>query len=302
MDFHNCIFKYLDIYDAHFMENLRNDELVTKYFDDFNDPYDSHYGVDTIWPHLEKEKDKIKNLIKNLEPQDHQEITKSNDSIIQYINSNVHLNEYTYEQISNGLSKFRVCCFSRRWNQILMWAHYANGCRGLVLIFDKDKIPMGSKSRLLKSDNELTGTTGPIKKVHYNILPPVINAVEVFEAVRIGTEEALEKITSKMLKACVLTKYKKWSYEKESRLIAVYDDSIDRERVLYKYRRDALKGAIIGHKSDPQKITEIAKSMPNDSTIYFADADNDRYKLKINRWIPAKDIASGKARLGKAAK
>ena len=119
---------------------------------------------------------------------------------------------------------------------------------------------------------------------------------------RIGTDEVIDAIVLKMLETCALTKYKKWSYEQESRLVAVYEDSIEKKRVLYQYRSDALKGAIIGHKSDPEKVTEITKLMPDDSIIYFADAVNDRYKLKIRRALPAKQIASGKVQLGKEVK
>ena len=299
MDFNKCVFKFLDIGDSYFMENLRNNELVTKYFDDFNDPYDSHYGIDAIWPHIEKENGKLKRLIKSLEPENYQEITKSKNSIIQYINSNADLTSYTSKRISSVLPQFRVCCFSRVWNHILMWSHYANGCRGLALIFDQEKISKDSKSRLVTSNKELTGITGRLYWVNYEYKPPILNAVEVFESVRIGTDEALNNISLKMLETCALTKYKKWSYEQESRLICRYEDGIEKERVLYKYRIDALKGAIIGHKSDPEKITEITKLLPEDSIIYFTNAANDRYKLKINQTFTARQIASGKVKLGK---
>lgn len=180
-----------------------------------------------------------------------------------------------------------------------MWSHYANGCRGVALIFDQEKISKESKSRLVKSDNELTGITGRLYRVNYEKIPPTLNAVEIFESVKIGSDETLDKISNKMLKACALTKYKKWNYEKESRHITMYEDKIGKERVLYKYSSEALKGAIIGHKTDPGKATEMAKLMPEESIIYLADAIPDKYKLEINRQIPAIDIASGKVKLGR---
>lgn len=83
MDFNECVFKFLDLNDKYFFGNLENNELITKFFDDFNDPYDSHFLIDSIWPHIDREKDKLIKLITNLEPERHQEITKSKDSIIQ---------------------------------------------------------------------------------------------------------------------------------------------------------------------------------------------------------------------------
>ncbi len=298
MNFNKYIFKF-SVIDDNFMDNLKNNELLTKHFDDFNDPYDAHYGVDATWPDFDREKEKLTKIIKNIEPEKYKEILKSKDFIIQYINSNNHLIDYTFANVSERLSRFRVCSFTRRWNQILMWSHYADGCRGLALIFDQDKLPMDSKSRLFESGKSLDGTTIPIQWVKYKNIPPVLNAVEVFESVRIGTGEALNDIALKMLETCALTKYKKWSYEQESRLVTAYDDSIYKERVFYKYKSDALKGAIIGHKCDPDKIIKIAKLMPEDAIIYFADAVNNKYKLKINRSFPAKQIASGKVKLGR---
>ncbi len=45
--FNKYIFKFLVI-DKFFEENLENNELITRCFDNFNDPYDAHYGVNAI--------------------------------------------------------------------------------------------------------------------------------------------------------------------------------------------------------------------------------------------------------------
>ncbi len=178
-----------------------------------------------------------------------------------------------------------------------MWSHYADGCRGLALIFDQERIPEGSNSRLLGSNGSVNGTTIPMQWVKYKNIPPLLNAVDVLESARIGTDESINAITKKMLEVCALTKYKKWSYEQESRLIARYDGNFDKKPVMYQYRSDALKGAIIGHKCDPRKVTNIAKLMPDESIIYFAKAVTDKYKVVINEAYLAKQIADGKVKL-----
>jgi len=41
-----------------------------------------------------------------------------------------------------AIGKYGVLCFSRRWNNILMWSHYADGHKGICLGFDG---PMSSR-------------------------------------------------------------------------------------------------------------------------------------------------------------
>lgn len=45
-----------------------------------------------------------------------------------------------HEDIADGISKFGVCCFSKKYNNILMWSHYADYHRGICFKFDLDKI------------------------------------------------------------------------------------------------------------------------------------------------------------------
>jgi hypothetical protein len=303
MNFDKCIYKFIKI-DEYCFENLRSNELIAKHFEAFNDPYDAHHGIVADWPNLNRKTGKLsretkglKELIKNLEPERYSEITHSNASIIQYLNSTAGLVKYTHQFVSENSNKFRVCSFSRRWNHILMWSHYADGCRGVALIFDREKIPRGSNSRLLKLNQSLNGTTIPVQWVKYKHIPPLLNAVEVLESARIGTEEAINSITRKMLDTCALTKYKAWKYEQESRLIIRYDDEIGHEPVMYQYASEALKGAIIGHKCSPENVVKLASLMPEESIIYLTKPVIDRYKVQIIEQHPVKQIANGTVQL-----
>lgn len=140
MSFEKCVFKYQDIENDYFIANLKNNELIIKHYKDFNDPYESHFGVSAIWPSPYKEETKFTELIQCIEPDKHQKITKSKSAISKYIRSNTHLLAYTISKVVGNLKRFKICSFTRRWNQILMWVHYANRYRGVALVFDQEKI------------------------------------------------------------------------------------------------------------------------------------------------------------------
>jgi len=297
MKLNNCIFKFLDVEDRHFFSNMENNELICKQYRDFNDPYESHFGINAHWPSPYKDESKLVQLIQRIEPDNFGTFTASKDSMNKYIQSHSNLRDYSLEKIKELLMSFRICSFTKRWNHVLMWAHYANGCRGLALIFDDSKILDCKNARTINSQDPLNGANIPLKWITYQSCPPILNAVDVLEAIRIGTEESIISLSKKILDICVLSKYRAWRYEQEIRMITKIEENVGEARVLYKYDPMALKGAIFGSKCDPENIKKVSKLLPEECTVFLTKPAASRYKVKIVQKWKAGQIANGEVEI-----
>jgi len=89
-------------------------------------------------------------------------------------------------------NKYTGCCFSERWDSLLMWAHYADSHKGVCLQFKDDSDPKKLPAGCL------------FKKVRYSTHYPKLDAARVSEF-----EETL-----------LLTKSTDWMYEEEWRFVA----------------------------------------------------------------------------------
>lgn len=98
-----------------------------------------------------------------------------------------------------------VKCFSENWNNLLMWAHYADGGRGMCVEYDLVRIP--DKSPILNH----------LYPVHYSERRycPVDFAAEAQQI----TAEDNEQYWSERLLAYHLVKSNHWKYEQEWRLL-----------------------------------------------------------------------------------
>lgn len=107
------------------------------------------------------------------------------------------------------IQTFRVCCFSKRNDNLLLWAHYADNHRGICLEYD---IP----------DDIHKKTFMPIT---YGESQPVLEKVERFPA---GDQNA-GRLSLKMEDAAVfLTKSADWKYEEEWRTLRITEKPLEK--------------------------------------------------------------------------
>jgi len=95
----------------------------------------------------------------------------------------------------------------------------------------------------------------------------------------------------------MLSKYKAWRYEQETRMVTLYKADIAEKPTLYKYNEKTLTGLILGNKLLGKQIVDIAKSVAPEVNIYLTKPAKPRYKLEVNQKIKAFDIATGKVRI-----
>jgi hypothetical protein len=94
------------------------------------------------------------------------------------------------------IRQFRVCCFSLRNDDLLLWAHYAENHRGVCLEYEV-------------SEDDFRGQLFPIK---YSKVPPTLNRIA-------RRPDGTLSINIEREGAIFLTKSEDWAYEVEFRLI-----------------------------------------------------------------------------------
>mgnify|MGYP006187613487 CR=1 FL=1 len=145
-----------------------------------------------------------------------------------------------------------VTCFSEVWNSILMWSHYGDNHSGYCVGFDE---------KLLRYSQ-----IGKLKRVNYSNEYPDLNPI-------------LKNKNSDEIK--FFLKSTEWSYEKEIRLISLYNES-NPKRVI-NLDNDVIKEVIIGlntSKKDKEEIVAIAK----DKEIDVWQAVKGEFEFKIDRY------------------
>lgn len=155
------------------------------------------------------------------------------------------------------LNKIGCTCFSRKNNHILMWAHYANGHKGMCLEFDATKAPFNGAYQVTYSD-EL----------------PKINPIKILTNSYIG-------ILSREAVKPLLTKYECWKYEEEWRLFH------KEPRKLYGYEFDDLKAVYFGTDvvfTDLEIVCLILQGQNKNVQFFKAKKSKAKYALEFEHF------------------
>jgi len=135
-----------------------------------------------------------------------------------------------------------LLCLSERADSVLMWGHYADCHKGLVLGFDSES-PFFSKKR--GPNDEF----GHLRKVVYQQERPTIDF----------TIRDSGKLSAMMFH----TKSGDWGYEREWRMMRVLTDCTNRidsspfPICLFEFQRECLREIIIGMRMSQEKIDEV---------------------------------------------
>lgn len=111
--------------------------------------------------------------------------------------------ETRLELLDTAAKHFRILCFSHTCNSILMWSHYAERHRGLVLEIETDELEPG------------VNLAPNLFDIRYRSNPPVINSLT----------SSMAEFESDFNRA-LSTKALDWSYEEEVRISCAAPDGI----------------------------------------------------------------------------
>ncbi|AIO28457.1 DUF2971 domain-containing protein [Burkholderia cepacia] len=116
-----------------------------------------------------------------------------------------YINKSSDSSLDVLIQTFRVCCFSKRNDNLLLWAHYAENHRGVCLEYD---IP----------DETFKTRFFPI---NYSASQPVIDRVNRYPVGDVNSGSLLMD----MKDAVFLTKSEDWKYEEEWRMLRITERS-----------------------------------------------------------------------------
>ena len=211
---------------------LTDNELYFSSPSDFNDPYDCNSPIDYNSSEEEIEHYAYILGLREIFIPKLKELIKNDPNFIEKMARKV-INE-------NG-----ICCFSKSFDSILMWSHYANYHKGICLKFDITKDP----------DLFLS----PCVVKYSKILPHF----DFFE-------QNLQQITE-----LIRTKFTDWSYENEVRFFKtkreIQNNKQNNPRV-FKFQNEALVEVIFGTKTNQENMKIVRKlcekSGKNDVQFY----------------------------------
>jgi hypothetical protein len=148
-------------------------------------------------------------------------------------------------------SKVGICCFTEKFDDLLMWAHYADGHKGFCLEYDTRQEPFTK-----------------LHKVNYVPSVPKLNSNKFLD----GSEEP-----SGIIEAYLTTKYIDWSHEQEWRVLHK-----EKNKVFY-LSSTTLNGIYFGSKMDLvnfEIIALILKGQNPNVKLYQMDKDPTDFKIK----------------------
>ena len=142
-------------------------------------------------------------------------------------------NKIIKEHLAKSINEFRILCLSEKYNDILMWSHYADKHRGFVLQFDTEVLLQSFSPRP--------------QEIFY---PP---------------EESYPSIKDFNEKGCMnmflITKSSHWAYEKEWRILMHIEDedNPEEEGKVYRFEKGLITGIIFGCEMKSPEKTEISE-------------------------------------------
>lgn len=150
------------------------------------------------------------------------------------------------------LKFFLIACFTTKWNNFLMWAHYANGHNGICVEYDRNEV------KEMADEEDMW-----FEKVDY------IKSITKFNDPDIGEE------TKKM---AIFSKHEQWEYEKEWRIV----DANKGKRKNREIDMPTPTALYIGYNVEEwlkNMLIDIAKKIGIEK-VYLVKLSQKEYKLK----------------------
>lgn len=130
-------------------------------------------------------------------------------------------------------------CFSAKNDIQLMWAHYGDGYRGVVLEFS----------------GELTKKAEKVIYSSFELFPSVLGAQRVLKIIKGDEEEGRQ-----LIKDLLITKHQVWNYEEEYRILGrpIMEFASEQEREFCKFNINQLMSIYFGLNAKSKDINEVA--------------------------------------------
>ncbi|MGR2681501.1 DUF2971 domain-containing protein [Chromobacterium haemolyticum] len=237
----DTLFKYYP-FNEYSEKVLTDKEIFFANRERFNDVYENHFGIET---------------------------------------AGVELPPATINQLARQLfdspDLVATFCLSRKCNESLMWAHYAENHTGFCLALSKKAIKNATYFRRKDSEDKQDITGRLISgDVEYQETPPLIQLEDVRKrALKSKKGEWGEELISKIL----YTKSTHWTYEDEFRFVLTTGEK--HNGVLVGIPEEAIKGVIFGARTEEYHQRKISYSHRS-LKLYKAVQSQEQYNLIIH--------------------
>jgi hypothetical protein len=181
------------------------------------------------------------------------------------IKDNEHTEWFSKHFIESNLDKFGICSLTSKYDNLLMWALYADGHKGYCVGLDVEVI----KNKIIGlADNE--NTVLDIHKIDYFPQIPKINFFESMLSVH--SDDDIIKLLS--------TKSDEWQYEDEYRLTLW-----EHVNQVLNLPREMIKSVYLGcniSDKNQERILSILDFQKMNANVYRSKICKDNFKLDFN--------------------
>lgn len=194
---------------------------------------------DDASPEFKEAMDQERNRINSLPVTERE---RAVEELIQQCESSRDPAEPFANRIRDIRRRLRICCLCENDRSILMWSHYAEQHRGVLLGFDSKTLEDGLRR--------------PLESIDYQNGPPrLIDDKAWIKACVYGLGQGTEWLGCE--REWALTKHIDWRYEKEWRFVWVAVPGTDGEYEDYHFPTDSLVELTVGCRTDPNDEAEL---------------------------------------------
>ncbi|WP_413522658.1 DUF2971 domain-containing protein [Photobacterium phosphoreum] len=208
-DFNNgYLFRYRD-FNTNTLKEIIDNELWHSSVRELNDPFESYFKMDDSFLLDKDEVLKAAYVFFGEKAKDKciHDYFNNYEKLLRSVKKSYKSNSDMLEKV---FSKYLICCFSKQYNEPLMWSHYANGLRGLCIVYNKEKL---NKTKILK---------GNMTDVLYDTTPYISKIKDI--KTKVVNNEIWIDLDKSDCKKCAFSKHSRWGYEEEVRTIIHFSD------------------------------------------------------------------------------
>jgi hypothetical protein len=242
--------------------------LKASLISDFNDPFELDFGINTVTAKenilgdLNENPGLIKPWVATLKEQGIEVDEASIDDVVEKMRAfQIRDLRRVGKDIRNRwLKTLGVCCFSRQFDIIQMWAHYSDNHKGIVVGFDESK---------------LTKVSAEIAEIEYRD-----DKVQL----PVHADPRKIKVFEPLIKSTLHRKEIKWKYEEEVRIyVGIDEKDVDGNYYYNGVPPESIREIYLGLRS-PETTEIVAKDLdrrPHFShlKVFKMDVSDDEYKL-----------------------
>ncbi len=214
----NYLFRF-EKYEEKRLNSVLDSKLFFSEIEKFNDPYEfTHFPIANTSSNLLSYKKSMEDAGISLEGIDWKTflLQKNDDS------------EFLKENMQELAREYSIVCFSKIWDNHLLWSHYAKAHTGICYVYGFDSFITEDFRSIIEVGNKFQATLFDV--IYSNVWPEYLR----------DHEEISRRI--------LYTKSLVWEYEKEVRLI------LRNQRGLQEIKKDSLKALIFGMKFEESLI------------------------------------------------